>query len=772
MPSDPAPTTAGQGALCRLPRLVVRSPYALTIILMALFTVVYYWGFFDLSKDVARQPTQPGEYVNDIVPQFGVHARIWRRTVLQHHRLPHWNPTIMGGLPFLAEPATNLLSLQNLVLFPFRDQVMARLSIPLHLLLGWIGLLLFLRRLGFGTRHALLAGVLFLFNPLYMAFHTFSGHPSFIQGLAVVPWLFYVAVRPFAREWTRFVVLGALLALILHSGAATVFLYSSCFGFPAYFAWALLDGRNWRDVLLGELLTIAVVLGLGAVRILPAMSFISVSGRAHGMTAELAFPREYEAFLGSKGLYLLVRSTPLLVASYAALVPIFALAAFGTFDAMRRNKRAALLLLVLFLLPICLAGCFPLFSIFRKVVPFFGSQRHPQRGLFVSYLLFAVSAAAGMRALETLLQSRRRLAGALAAVFVIGAGSSAFFHRPPFPTMVDDLDEQRDSNPVLAFVRQDPEFSRLTSYQDVGRFWSWEHQTVPLELRVLVGYPRLWHADMLHSVFTDSVQQSQYPFIPALYENYAAMAGLLSVKYVSSLTPLREDGLELLREFPIPTPDSQPPRARGPYLYENLGYMPRAYTGPATLLLNGPDDWCRGIGLRLLTDKHVDPKRLGVIYRPPDATLSELEQLFANVERIATHNDFDVPAEFAAKQISDMQLLAWVADLPPAVEPLRVEEPRPERLELDLKTDGKGRWIILSEKCAMFAGWTAELENGSAPTRLPLFRCNHVNTAIWIPPDTAGELRLTYRTPHFALGVCLFVITLCGIGVYARMASR
>ncbi|MBT4816994.1 MAG: hypothetical protein HON70_14935, partial [Lentisphaerae bacterium] len=77
-------------------------------VLMMAFTVIYYWGFFDLSHDVIRRPTDPAEYYCDLIPQFGVHADVWRKSVLEHHELPHWNPYIIGGMPFLAEPGVNV----------------------------------------------------------------------------------------------------------------------------------------------------------------------------------------------------------------------------------------------------------------------------------------------------------------------------------------------------------------------------------------------------------------------------------------------------------------------------------------------------------------------------------------------------------------------------------------------------------------------------------------------------------------------------------------
>jgi len=103
----------------------------------------------------------------------------------------------MGGQPFLAEPGVPLLSLEQLLLVPFSGQTAARLSIPLHVAVGWLGLYAFLLAIGLREREALLAGSIYLLNPSYMAFNAFTGHLNIIHGVAFVPWLLYVAVRPF-----------------------------------------------------------------------------------------------------------------------------------------------------------------------------------------------------------------------------------------------------------------------------------------------------------------------------------------------------------------------------------------------------------------------------------------------------------------------------------------------------------------------------------------------------------------------------------------------
>jgi len=128
-------------------------------------------------------------------------------------------------------------------------------------------------------------------------------------------------------------------------------------------------------------------------------------------------------------------------------------------------------------------------------------------------VLGLLAAVGAHRVAKLLVGKRVPLGQTFAWVVTLGVAASAFFCRPPFPTM-DDLDARRRNNPVLEYARKDPSFFRLASYQDEDQNWTWEHQTVPEGIPLLMGYARLWHNDVLLSDFTASVGRPQFPFMP------------------------------------------------------------------------------------------------------------------------------------------------------------------------------------------------------------------------------------------------------------------
>ena len=220
-------TDPGKG-LCLRKHLSARATRILFALLLVALTALYYLPFFQLDKGIIRVPLDPKEFPTDLTPQFGVYAEVWKHSLVSDKALPHWFPFIMGGQPFLAEPGVPFISLEQLLLVPLPGQAAARLSIPLHLAVGWIGLYAFLLAIGLREREALLAGAIYLLNPSYMAFNAFTGHLNIIHGVVFVPWLLYVSVRPFRWRWSRAIWMAILLSAMVHAGAAEVFLFRAC----------------------------------------------------------------------------------------------------------------------------------------------------------------------------------------------------------------------------------------------------------------------------------------------------------------------------------------------------------------------------------------------------------------------------------------------------------------------------------------------------------------------------------------------------------------
>ncbi len=741
-------------------RVISNSHHILTLLFIISFTVIYHLPYFDLSKDITRKPASSDEFTTDLTPQFGVHAEIFRQSFTDNKSIPHWNPYIMGGQPFLSGPGVNLFSLENVLVLFFRGQVAARLSIPLHLLLGWIGLYLFFIQIGLQGKHAIMAGLIYLYNPTYMAVNSFTGHLNIINGVSYVPWLLYYGVKPFKRSLSRSFMISIVLSLMVHSGAVEIFLFSSFFGLTLFIVYhRAIKGSNLVKSVAEALLIVVVVTGLTIIKIAPAIEFLSISDRKEGMISEMGFyAPTYRDGFNHRGYYLeygepkrAVQVTP-----YPVVMLLGLAAGFGLFKLFGKNRLLFFTIITIAIIPVAISYSYSIFKIFWEI-PLFKNQRTPDKAMFVTFLAIAVLSSYGIK--EVLFSRfKNNFRHALPLLTIILLLYTTYFLRPPFPSM-DDLALRRANNGVLNYVKQDNSFFRITSFQDEDRNWGYEHQTVPEKIGILLGFARLWHSDMLFSLYTMSMGKAQFPFVPVIFRNFASMTGLLSIKYVSSTKPINVAGLEFVGKFDPMNPEPQPEKSRGPYLYRNTKTMPRAYQGPPAVLICGSENYIKKRGILSISRSEFDGRGQTLLYSGR-CTADTKDNLFEYSSFILPESNELVPDKYGEKIIDENELFKK-SPVYYEVSEVKVDEVTPDRLVLKVTKGNKGKWLILSEKFALFKGWSAYVMNKSSDKiKLPIIRANHVNSAIWLPEGEYKEVIFVYETPYFSTGIILLVVTL------------
>jgi hypothetical protein len=186
-------------------------------------------------------------------------------------RLPVWNRTLYGGQPFLASFQTALFSPFTAIAFvvplPWATVWMGLAP----LLVGGVGMWLFLRGLGLGTAAAWFGGLAYLINTFAWVW---LEHP--LPAVACwLPWVLRATDRLVARgTGAAFGSLAVVVALVILAGhpetAAKVLMLAA-----AYAAAALWQarGRHWAPV------TMAYAAGvlLTAVQVLPFVEYLSQS---------------------------------------------------------------------------------------------------------------------------------------------------------------------------------------------------------------------------------------------------------------------------------------------------------------------------------------------------------------------------------------------------------------------------------------------------------------------------------------------------------------
>lgn len=116
-----------------------------------------------------------------------------RRSVLEYHQFPWWNPWIGGGVPLYANPQIGLISLQTPLILIFGTLVGFRISILLYFLLGFWGMRKLLLRIGADKRIGTLLSYIWVFSS-FPVWHITGGHFTFTTYF-LAPWFFYLLLN-------------------------------------------------------------------------------------------------------------------------------------------------------------------------------------------------------------------------------------------------------------------------------------------------------------------------------------------------------------------------------------------------------------------------------------------------------------------------------------------------------------------------------------------------------------------------------------------------
>jgi hypothetical protein len=203
---------------------------------------------------------------------FLLRGSVSRTSVLQFGQFPLWNPYSLGGMPHLAQPETNVLSLPFLIELLFGVLIGNRINITLHLLIGLSGTYFLARHYQQGTLAATLAAFVFMFSGMYALTIT----AGMVSGYAIgyMPWalLFFLKAND-EFAW----VFAAVLVLTMMWLAGGVYPFCISFVFLGSYTLigALVGELKWRRVGLVLVSIVALTFLLGAVKFLPAIEFTS-----------------------------------------------------------------------------------------------------------------------------------------------------------------------------------------------------------------------------------------------------------------------------------------------------------------------------------------------------------------------------------------------------------------------------------------------------------------------------------------------------------------
>jgi hypothetical protein len=357
---------------------------------------------------------QPGSQYTDLAVTHWPNALLISHALRDWHQIPLWNPYILAGTPFAANPLSGLWYPPLWLAAFFPVPLTFNLLLILHGAWAGFGAYRLAREEGLSFPAALAAGLVFGGMPKLVA-HVAAGHVSLVLAVAWTGWLLVFAGRAAASRRARD---AAAAGLIL----ATIILADPRWALPAamlgvaYGLWrggrALLTKRGVGIASMGALFA----LGLSAALTFPLLEFVRLSSRGSLLAEESrAFSLPPSYLLG------LIIPQPGISAEFTVYFGMAALALAVAGLAVRRGQTfwaCAFIAAVL----MALGSSTPFYPVLVRVIPGLNLLRVPSRFMLAAGFAMAMLAARGVEALSGEWSTRIVKPMRLVAVSFLAAG--------------------------------------------------------------------------------------------------------------------------------------------------------------------------------------------------------------------------------------------------------------------------------------------------------------------------------------------------------------
>lgn len=217
-----------------------------------LYSHLEYWGIQDWDAFMTRNSVS------------------WA-SVIKYGQFPLWNPYSLGGVPHLAHPETNVLSLPFFIDLVCGVLVGVRVSIVLHLFIGLTGMYLLARYFRLCLTASVLAAFLFMLNSMYFLFLA-TGASSIGLAIAYMPWAMVFFLKSFDRFSYALASGGVLTLMWLQGGTYNFFLILLMMAIYAL-VMVFSGEQSPRKMILRLAMIAGSPLFLGAVRFFPSLEF-------------------------------------------------------------------------------------------------------------------------------------------------------------------------------------------------------------------------------------------------------------------------------------------------------------------------------------------------------------------------------------------------------------------------------------------------------------------------------------------------------------------
>jgi hypothetical protein len=165
-------------------------------------------------------PYAPGATYTDLLTAHLPSAWLLHRSLTMWRTVPLWNPTILSGIPFAADPLSGLWYPPQWLAAIWPRPLTYNILTAAHLLWAGFGVMQIARRMGLGTIASLVGAFAFAGAPKLIG-HIGLGHISLVYAVCWLPWVVWATLSLMARLLDQgggiprgAALLGGMLALV------------------------------------------------------------------------------------------------------------------------------------------------------------------------------------------------------------------------------------------------------------------------------------------------------------------------------------------------------------------------------------------------------------------------------------------------------------------------------------------------------------------------------------------------------------------------------
>jgi hypothetical protein len=352
-----------------------------------------------------------------------VPGKIFTAYWLKQGVLPLWNPTILGGIPWIGDISQSILYPSTLFFILFKPAHALSITIITHLLFTFGGMYLLARSIHGKGSIALIAATLWTFSTQVAGS---TNNLATFQAIAWFPWVSYFGLRlhqsPKAIWGLALAVTGQLAAgypqYVLFSGFTAAVLW-----------WIFLEDRNWRLWLKRGLVATLFIIGLSAVYWLPFVETLLASTRV-SQSLEQAGEGSFHPLMAIKLLIPYFWDMPTLgykwgpawsgqpnLFMYFSWTGLIGLVSY-LYLRKRSRQEKKLLLFGLLLLVMALGKYLPGLNLVQQQIPILSSGRNPSMSLIPATMILSMLVAKALATIRVTGLQLKRLIMAIAAVGV------------------------------------------------------------------------------------------------------------------------------------------------------------------------------------------------------------------------------------------------------------------------------------------------------------------------------------------------------------------